>query len=140
VTSELYCQVSHLPPVRPWSRTRDRRDLALDLNTPRPYTTELWIRLISRTGGCMLDSRAAFGSFARIPSMPRSSDTKPPARVLGSDSDSSGHAPRGIKVEPFVPKQRRAERETKAREKGACGEPWLRLTKRCGCFPVGCQS
>jgi hypothetical protein len=33
VTSELYCQVSHLPPVHPWS-TRDRRDLALDLNTP----------------------------------------------------------------------------------------------------------
>jgi hypothetical protein len=48
VTSELYCQVSHLPPVRPWSRTRDRRDLALDLNTPWPYTTKLWIRLISR--------------------------------------------------------------------------------------------
>ena len=46
--------------------------------------------------------------------MPRSSVTKPPARVLGSDSDSSGHAPRGIKVEPLLPKQRRAEtmRET----------------------------
>jgi hypothetical protein len=27
----------------------------------------------------------------------------------GSDSDSSGHAPRGIKVEPLLPKQRRAE-------------------------------
>jgi hypothetical protein len=32
------------------------------------------------------------------------------------------------------------ERETKAREKGACGEPRLRLTKRRGCFPIGCRS
>jgi hypothetical protein len=49
------------------------------------------------------------GNGARSSSVPRSSGTKPPARVLGSDSDSYGHAPRGIKVEPLLPKQWRAE-------------------------------
>jgi hypothetical protein len=88
--------------------------LLADVRVPLIGYTGLVRGLRSPTDGPQLaglapTSRDDRNSFARISSMPRSLDTKPPMRVLGSDSDSSGHAPRGIKAEPLLPKQWRAE-------------------------------
>jgi hypothetical protein len=62
-------------------------------------------------------SRKDRNSVARISSMPRSPGTKPPGRVLGSDPDFFGRAPRSIRIKA-APPQTTTRREKQRESKG----------------------